>query len=57
MSIIKLCFKASVDTGGSWLGFGTYIFIFKYSVVFDTHMVWYLAIFLDFEGAKNIYVL
>ena len=42
---------------GSWLVFTIVILIWIWSLVFDTSMIWILAIYLDFEGAKNIHVL
>ena len=45
------------DTGGSQLEFGILIFIQKWSFVFDKPMFWILALYLDFEGEKDIYVL
>ena len=45
------------DTGGSWLRFGILILIWIWSLVFSTPMFWILALYLDFEGAKNIHVL
>ena len=50
-------FGALEDAGGSWLGFGILILIWKWSLVFDTPIIWMLALYLDFEGAKNIHVL
>ena len=49
---VKTWFKVSVDAGRFWLGFGAYIFIFKYLVVFDTHGLIFV-VFLDFEGIRN----
>ena len=45
------------DTGGSWLRFGILILIWIWSLVFNTPMFWIWALYLDFEGAKNIHVL
>ena len=53
----KSSFGALEDAGGSWLGFGILILISIWSLVFDTLMIWILALFLYFEGAKNIHVL
>ena len=50
-------FGALEDAGGSWLGFGILILIWICSLVFDIPMIQILALFLDFEGAKNIKVL
>merc|ERR1712112_451435 len=50
-------FRALEDTGGSRLGFGILILIWIWSLVFDTPMIRILALYLDFEGAKNIHVL
>ena len=43
------------DAGGFWPGFGMLILTLVWSLVLDTSMVWILALFLDFEGAKNIH--
>ena len=57
----SMSFKSSLgalgDAGGSWLGFGILILIWIWSLVFDTPMIKILALYLDFEGAKNIHVL
>ena len=50
-------FWALEDAGGSWLGFGILILIWIWSLVFDIPMFRILALYLDFEGAKNIHVL
>ena len=50
-------FGALEDTGGSRLGFGILILIWIWSLVFDIPMIQILALYLDFEGAKNIHVL
>ena len=44
----KSWFGALEDTEGSWLGFGILILIRIWSLVFDTHMFWISALFLDF---------
>ena len=53
----KSSFWALEDAGGSWLGFGISILIWIWSQVFDTPMIEILALYFDFEGAKNINVL
>merc|ERR1712081_63795 len=54
----KSSFGALEDSGGSRLGFGILILIWIWSLVSDTPMIQILALYLDFEGAKNIlYVL
>ena len=53
---LKSLFGALEDTGGSWLEFGILIFIWIWSLVFSTPIFWILALYLDFEGAKNIHV-
>ena len=45
------------DVEGLWLGFGSWILICIRSLVFDKTMIKILALYLDFEGAKNINVL
>ena len=45
------------DAGGPLLGFGILILVWIWSLDFDTLMIWILALYLDFEGAKNIHVL
>ena len=42
------------DSGGSWLGFGIYILICIWSLVFDTIMIQILAPYLDFEGGNKL---
>ena len=53
----KSSFGAAEDAAGSWLGFGIFIVIWIWSLVLDIPMIGILALCLDFEGAKNIYVL
>ena len=53
----KSSFGALEDAGGSWLGFGILILILIWSLVLDIPMIQILALYLDFEGAKNIHVL
>ena len=53
----KSSFGALEDAGGSWLGFGILILIWIWSLVFDIPMIRILALYLDFEGAKNIHIL
>ena len=50
----KSWFGALEDVGGSWLEFGILILIYIWSLVFDTPMFRILALYLDFESAKNI---
>ena len=45
----KSWFGALEDAGGSWLGFGIMILIFIWSVVFDTHMIQIVALYLDLK--------
>ena len=47
-------FKDLEDARGSWLESGILILIWIWSLVFDTTMIQILALYLDFEGAKNI---
>ena len=53
----KSWFWALEDAGGSWLVFGILILICVWSLILDTPMFQILALYLDFEGAKNIHVL
>ena len=53
----KSSFRALEDAGGSWLGFDIMILICICFIFFDEAMIWILALYLDFEGAKNIHVL
>ena len=46
-----------MGAGGSRRGFTILILIWIWSLVFDTPMIRILALYLDFEGAKNIHVL
>ena len=50
-------FWALEDIVGSLLEFGILMLIWIWSLVFDIFMIQILALYLDFEGAKNIYVL
>ena len=56
----SVSFKSSIgaleDAGGSWLEFVILILISIWSLVFDILMVQMLALFFDFEGAKNLHV-
>ena len=45
------------DATCSWLGFIILIFIWIWSLVFGTQILRILALYLDFESAKNIHVL
>ena len=56
MSLTSL-FGALEDAEGSWLGFGILILIWIWSLVFDIAMIQILVLYLDFEDAKNLYVL
>ena len=53
----KSWFVVFEDAGGSWLEFDIFISIWIWSLVFNTPMFWILALYLVFEGAKNIHVL
>ena len=53
----KSSFGALEDAGGSRLGFGIFILIWMWQLVFATALSQILAFNLDFEGAKNIHVL
>ena len=55
--IFQVSFGALEDAGGDWLRFGILILIWIWSLVFDTTMIQISALYLDFEGAKNIQVL
>ena len=50
-------FGALEEAGGSWLGFGILILIGIWSLVFDTSMIQILALYPDFQGARNIHIL
>ena len=49
-------FGALEDAGGSLLGFDIWILIWIWSLVIDTPMSQNLAVYLAFEGVKNIHV-
>merc|ERR1711954_615366 len=53
----KSSFGALEDVGSSSLGFGISILIWIWSLVFDKPIIRIFALYLDFEGAKNIHVL
>ena len=54
---LKSWFGALDDAWGSWLGFGILILIWIWSLSFGTPMLQNLALYLDFQGAKNMHVL
>ena len=45
------------DARGSWLGFGILTLIWIWSLVFDTPVFLIVALYLDYEGTKDIHVL
>ena len=51
---LKSWLGALEDAGGSWLGLGIIFLIWIWLLIFDTPMYWILALYLDFEGTKNI---
>ena len=53
----KSSFGTLEDARGCWLGFDILIMILIWSLVFDATMIQILALYLDFEGAKNIHVI
>merc|ERR1711954_334453 len=53
---LKFSFGALDDTEGSRLRFGIFILIWIWSLVFGSPTFQILALYLDFEGAKNIHV-
>ena len=53
----KSSFGALEDAGGSCPGFGIFILIWIWSLVFDIPLIQILVLYLDFEGVKNIIVL
>ena len=53
----KSCFWALEDAGVSLMGVCILILILIWLLVFDTSIIQILALYLDFEGAKNIHVL
>merc|ERR1711954_114252 len=53
----KFSFGALEDAGGSGLGFCILIFIWIWTLVFDTATIQILALYLDFEQTKNIHAL
>ena len=61
VQMTSMCFKSSVraleDAAGFWLGFGTLNSILILLLVFDIPIIQILALYLDFEGAKNIHIL
>ena len=54
---LKSSFGALEDAGSSRLVFVILTWIWIWSLVFDKPMIQILAIYLEFEGAKNIHVL
>ena len=55
--VLEVLIRALKDAGGSWHEFCLLKLIWIWSRVFDIPMIQILALYLDFEGAKNIYVL
>ena len=55
--VLLVMIGALEDDEGSWLEFGMLRIIWIWSLVFDTPMIKILALYLDFEHAKNIHVL
>ena len=55
--VLEVQIWALEDTGGSWLGSGILIFIYIWCLDYDTPMIQILALYLNFEDAKNIHVL
>ena len=53
----KSWFGALEDAGCFLLGLGIFILIEIWSLVFNKHMFQIWALYLDFEGSKNIHVL
>ena len=53
----KSSFGALEDAGSSWLGSGILILVWIWSLVSNIPMIRILALYLNFEGAKNIHVL
>ena len=53
----KAWFGALEDAGGSWPRFGILILLWIWSLVCDTPMFQILALYVDFEAARNIHVL
>ena len=53
----KFSFGALEDAECSWLEFGIFILLWIWSLVSDVPKIQILALYLDFEGAKNIHVL
>ena len=45
------------DARGSWLRFDIFIMFWIWSLVFGTPMIQIWALYLDFDGVKNIHVL
>ena len=54
---LDLASLALENTAGFWLGFGILILIWILLLVFDATLIQSLALYPDFEGAKNIYVI
>ena len=55
--VLKSSFRALEDAGNLLLGIGILILIWRWSLVFYTTMIQIMALYLDFDGAKNIHVL
>ena len=52
---IHFLFWVLEDVRGSWLGI--LIFVWIWSIVFYTNVCWLFALYIDFRGARNIYVI
>ena len=55
--VLKVLIRILQGAGCFRLGFGFLILIWIWSLVFGTTMIRIFALYLDFEGAKNINVL
>ena len=55
--VLKVLIWAFEDAGGSWLGFGILILILIWSLDFYLSIFQVLALYPDFEDAKNIHVI
>ena len=51
---LKSWFGALEHSQGYWLGIWILIFIWIWLLIFDTHLIQFFLLYLDFEGAKTL---
>ena len=57
INVLEVLIWGLEDAKCSWLGFGILVFVWIWSLVFYTNIIQILALYFDFEVAKNIRIL